>query len=424
MTPKPINEEQLLAFIEGELTDDEAGHLRRSIEQRDPALASRLDAMAGDRAALRELPAVDPPADFLAEIEPMIARPMLMDSQAAPPGAVRRARHRRHRHMQFLQAAAAAAIVIGLSIGVLFAVDAIGIFHSTSQSTVASSGSAATPAGADNTADAEDSVLDAAAPADGELHHMLPSPARMTSPAHQRAGTDDPSSSPTPTPNPAPDGVAPSLVHADFALVLSADDRQAAEASLIAALNVRSEVRSTHTALVRNLTVDELRGIEQRWMARRAAAGNPVRVPRTADVDGGDAQALNSTGDRLRVPRTLLNENADELVRAGLVAGNRELMPPYSRQIELSRSGAAYTVAVPLAELQSMLERLNSADIRSAALRAFDVQPLSSGNQAAALDDAGWPRQLRRIRATIAELQRDNPDAVLLLPIVVERALE
>ena len=109
-----FSESDLLAFIEGELS----ARNRRAFVSRlesDVQLRGRVEQMCEQRAALRELPEPALPADFLAALEPQLARPVLMSAQ---PGAYRRRHQRSTRRRQLVRACVAAVLLAALFGGV------------------------------------------------------------------------------------------------------------------------------------------------------------------------------------------------------------------------------------------------------------------------------------------------------------------
>ena len=97
-----FDESDLLALIEGELDPAEASTLWRRIGE-DPHARGVIEAMQRDRQLLQSLGEPPMPVDLLVELEPRLARPMLM----GPTGDDLRRRHRRKRRRYGPIAAAA-----------------------------------------------------------------------------------------------------------------------------------------------------------------------------------------------------------------------------------------------------------------------------------------------------------------------------
>ncbi len=110
-----FEESDLLALIEGELGPEDAKALWGRISE-DPHARGVIQAMRRDRELLQALGEPPVPVDLLAELEPRLARPMLM----APTGEDLRRRHRRRRR-RYGPIAAAAGIALMLFAGVYWA---------------------------------------------------------------------------------------------------------------------------------------------------------------------------------------------------------------------------------------------------------------------------------------------------------------
>ena len=86
-----FDEAQLLALIEDELDPRDAQALRERLAD-EPRVLRAIEAMRRDRTALKTTHEPELPGDLLADLEPMMARPMLM-----PEADWRRQRRRRVR---------------------------------------------------------------------------------------------------------------------------------------------------------------------------------------------------------------------------------------------------------------------------------------------------------------------------------------
>lgn len=432
-----IDEQQLIELIEGELAGADAEKLRAQLISQDAALAAKVAAMQHDRQALRSLPPVDPPIDFLAELEPMIARPMLMDdvpgAASAPiivtkPGTARRAAHRQQRRAQLLPAAIAAGIVIVLSGGLWYTLTQIGVFNSEHSIATNTNGDASSESRLTaNSSTAGNSSNTVAASqieitnmlASGELHHKLPPlddmqsvAALPTRVALAEVDADLPEFSLN---NP------PQFVLADFELVIRTgrdDDPQNVLARAIEPLAGRA-------AVVRNLTTANLKIIESAWLASRAESGN-ASEPARASMNNTKPQ---TGGDPIKSGRRalpalnadMLRDSADKLIESGLVAGEPALMPLYSTQIELSEAGSVYTIVLPARDLQVMLERLAAVRGVDSAMLTMRADPNAAAKTSAA-NAARWVSDLSRVQQSWEKLASEQPDAVVVLPIVIGAA--
>ena len=72
-----FSEADLLALIEGELAPKQAARLRQRLAG-DPQMAALVQRLQDDRQMLRTMDEPPLPADLITELEPMLARPMLM----------------------------------------------------------------------------------------------------------------------------------------------------------------------------------------------------------------------------------------------------------------------------------------------------------------------------------------------------------
>jgi len=86
---------ELIDLIEGELDAPAARALSARLA-RDPAARATVETIMRDRAVLRSLGHPELPAGLLARLEPLLARPMLIESHAQPaPRAARPGEFRR-----------------------------------------------------------------------------------------------------------------------------------------------------------------------------------------------------------------------------------------------------------------------------------------------------------------------------------------
>ena len=73
------DELELLALIEGDLDARQAAALRKRLAN-EPRAQAMIERMREDRAVLRAMGSPELPADFVARLEPLLARPMLIES--------------------------------------------------------------------------------------------------------------------------------------------------------------------------------------------------------------------------------------------------------------------------------------------------------------------------------------------------------
>ena len=107
------DESELLAFVEGELDEPAAERLRQRLSA-EPGALEVIERMREDRAVLCATPDPTLPQDILAELEPLMARPMLMPSAADLRRRHRRGLRRSRRWMVPVAAGIALALLAGI----------------------------------------------------------------------------------------------------------------------------------------------------------------------------------------------------------------------------------------------------------------------------------------------------------------------
>ncbi len=86
--PDNYDENLILGYIEGDLSPQDARAFAETLRQ-DPALRRLVTQMSQDRAALRDLPEVEPPAGIMERVSEHLERSMLLDSRGNEPPASR-----------------------------------------------------------------------------------------------------------------------------------------------------------------------------------------------------------------------------------------------------------------------------------------------------------------------------------------------
>jgi hypothetical protein len=169
----------------------------------------------------------------------------------------------------------------------------------------------------------------------------------------------------------------------------------------------------------------------EEYLVNAPAGSLPEPLRAALDPDG----PMVSVKDRPHVRRSLANglraarANEDEPSRqkwSRRLLGSEAFAPDYERQLDFSSRGAVLTASVPIARLDTLLDTLFVESAGSMVLRVFDegsagVEP---GSPADTSDTAlqRWLRDLNAIREEVNELRRTNPDAQVLVPVVVEPA--
>ncbi|HWB19373.1 MAG TPA: hypothetical protein VG711_03665, partial [Phycisphaerales bacterium] len=116
---KSFHENELLELVEGTLDPARANAMRAKLAS-EPSLVHLVEGMTADREALRSTPEPVLPMDFVNEMGPRLARPMLMEPvHAMKPGHFRRQQRRLVRLRLWKRAAVAAGIVLVMGVSVV-----------------------------------------------------------------------------------------------------------------------------------------------------------------------------------------------------------------------------------------------------------------------------------------------------------------
>ncbi len=431
-----FDEFELLALIEGELSDADAAGLRGRLAT-DPRLLASVDELITHRQATRSLQTPALPCDFVAELEPMLVRSMLVETSPGTsngqyvPGQARRAKRSALTHPGVIRYATAAGLVIAATAGLWAAGAGLGLLGGSANSGgehIADSGSVnpaipdentlASRAGANETsallwADDDD--------ASSQIHHELTLDTLLAS-----AGSSSSSSSGTTPPKLA--ALTPTRIAADFALLLENDQTDRAEMAMIASL----QPRETSTALVRNFSFEDATALETQWHATRRNEPR-LRRPATASLGSPEAtrvaekffrELASRATSQLRTLRAS-SSDANATQKDGVLAGSQDLAADTTQQLRYSSAGATHTMSVPVRDLGSVLMNLTDADIDSQAMLTM-FQPMNilddpiETKRASDLNSAERIRRMLEVRAALDALLASDPNAIVLLPIVVQ----
>jgi anti-sigma factor RsiW len=371
----PITESILIDYLEGDLAPAAA----QAFEQRlkgDPRAAALVARLRADRDALAGTPAPELPRDFVAELETMISRPMLIESHR--PGEYRRqqqqVRARARSRLVVRRLAQAAGIVLLVGIGWMAAVlvtrfdlipDNRLVILPSSPFEAAAGESAESivqtdrnqRAGSVQSAGLGDATF---IPAPESLvHHRWPEPLPSMAAGDGTMVSGGTMSAPA------------EPIAFEVAMVMTGDVG-VSEALLVAHVN-RTTIGDS---LVRNVVIDD---------TQMASA-----QPGPLDARGGGA-GTSST-----------------------LAGNRSIGPNGAAQIKWSDAGATLTITLPARELAAFIESMSSAAPAGVGWRALVGEGASKSDPLVQFGAAATARaQLRDI------LKRD-PSAWVMLPVVVE----
>ena len=427
-----FDESDLLALIEGELGPEEAKVLWRRISE-DPHARGVIQAMQRDRELLQSLGEPAVPVDLLAELEPRLARPMLM----GPTAEDLRRRHRRRRR-RFGPIAAAAGIALTLFAGVYWAAVS-GLLSSTGPEPADQFAMATDPAPAstDVSSSGGDVWLTPRPPVANQsgpvpppgssIHHRGP----LDVPFGDAVADADDEAAPAriagrsrrPSPNESGDGKV-QLLAADFAIVLRFADAQDAQRIL---QNVAQRFPN-RSAVVRNFSFAEAQRLAEAWL-----------VTARADIRPGEIEARFDTARSSRLDRkpqshsdlTLVASRAQSQLakreqrrptetdhRSEHLYGPKALAPSFEQQLDFSRRGADYTIAIPASQLRAALAQMQIIEAQTTTLRMLRLDEASAEAQGSL--DAFALVDYARARDAAGRLVQQSPEAVILLPVIVQ----
>ncbi len=387
--PSHFDEADLLGLIEDSLTAEQASQLRDRLGD-DPRLLAVIDAMRRDRNLLRSLDSPVVPADLLDELEPILARPMLI----TPTANELRRRHQRGTG-QWRKVAVAAGLAI-VCIGGVWAMAAgllgRGAGDPSSPNLLAQRDPGvtdrvppSTPIRPPGPPTNEAAKATPWPPLDQPIHHGVPLDVPVTQVA--KSGPVESSRSIQ----------ARDLVSAGFAVVL-----QPGEVDL-------GQILATvdgPTALVANFSFTE--AMELSEDLRLADGAGAPRQTRAIPFDDLARDAVEELDRRERRARARAMRSGRPLF------GSRELAAPLERQLEFSSYGAAFTISVPADRLAQLLEALQSDE----SLPTFLIAVGQDGQDVA--DELTMLERLSAARDRALEAAGEGEDAVILLPVIIE----
>ncbi|MDY7109044.1 MAG: hypothetical protein SYC29_10455 [Planctomycetota bacterium] len=444
-----VSESELLAYVEGELDAMQVQQIRERLAGEEHVLAA-LERLREDRKLLRTAGEPVPPIDFLTELEPQLARPMLME--APPPGAYRRRHRRRRRMARLTRLGLAAAVLMMVSGAVWMAISVAGprmrgeaADRLRAQDDQASTAvdEQALAAGDSAAASEPPAGADAWPPSGTAILHERPLPPGPGFDLAMSGGDESPADD---LPSPfGGDGAGAdvTLVSADFALIVPAEDLASGERLLEEALtSLAADAPAPHeapVALVRNFTEAEARGLIARYFDPVPGEAN---VPERYAEAGNDSERTffedpvrrRRWVDRmLRELRARHQEEADEILLSARLLGPDALAASYERQLSFSGRGATHTITIPASSLPAMLTRLYELRGAATRLRALPTEKQAMRLRAEARrerdGDAGslrqWAADHRRIREFLSHLRaQQEGEACVLLPVVLQTPVE
>jgi len=208
------------------------------------------------------------------------------------------------------------------------------------------------------------------------------------------------------------------------------EDEQAdrAETAMIASL----QPREASAALVRNFSYDDATALEAQWHATRR---NEPRLQRPATASLGSREASREAEKFFRELasratsqlRTLRARNSDGVTtpKDAVLLGSQDLAADTTQQLRYSSAGATHTMSVPVRDLGSVLMDLTDADLDSQAMLAM-FKPMNilddpiETKRGSEMTSAERIRQLLEVRTALDALLASDPNAIVLLPVVVQ----
>ena len=444
-----LSESELLAYVEGELDASQVRRFRERLAGEGHILAA-LDRMREDRKLLRSAGEPVPPIDFLTELEPQLARPMLMGQ---PPGAYRR-RHRRQRSTARLARWALAAVVLLAVSGAVWIAMTLGgsrLFGGAETELRAQGDAMSTEDGARAVVGDRTPPLHLADGDEGDwpppgtvIVHERPLPAGPGSAVAMSAGAAQTPGEAPPPPAGLGAGSDITIVSAEFAVILPAADLASGERLLGEAVQALAATApgpaEAPVALVRNFTEAEARVLIARYYD--PMPGDPSAPDRIAGMDDArnDRPSWDDRARQRRWVSRMLRElrarhqaEDEEALFSTQLLGRDDLAASYERQLSFSGRGATHTITIPAASLPGMLTRLYQADGASTTLRllppedeAVRVRPDARAERARGASPLHqWVDAHRRIRQFMTQLRDEqHRDAYVLLPVVIETQAE
>ena len=422
------SESDLLDLIEGELDGRSAPELRARLAG-DPQASAAIEAMRSDRAALRSLEEPAVPTDFLARLEPILARPMLIDPvliepqqpRATKPGEFRRQQKRLTRRIRWGRLAAAAIVLLTVIAGVWAALNGIDISNrGKNRGLIAQNDRQLEP------------PVELVPPLSGTIHHHRPAEGSVEQLASANANGGHRQPAPTQS---VLSAAAAVKVPASFVLVVRSADLKHTEDCLQRA----AQTFGQSSALVRNFSFDEAQRLAQG--VRMTPPGNAEDQP-TVVADGRTRwktpAELKALADRVR---QYMNQSkstsaaiatapaVDDSLASAQLSGDPSFAPTLEQQLDFSSRGATYTIAIPANRISEFVERVSIVEGQATALRllpgrdALPSAPSKSSNDAWQ-PVALWLTEGPQVRQAVEQLQRSRADSVVLLPVMIQADMD
>ena len=98
--------------------------------------------------------------------------------------------------------------------------------------------------------------------------------------------------------------------------------------------------------------------------------------------------------------------------------GPKALAPSFEQQLDFSRRGADYTIAIPASQLRAVLAQMQIIEAQTTTLRMLRLDEASAEAQPSA--DAFALVDYAQARDAAGRLVQQSPEAVILLPVIVQ----
>ena len=386
-----FDEIQILALIEGELSPRNENRLLAKLES-NPQVREQVMQMRRDRSELRDIPKIDLPRDFLIDLEPLLARPMLMDpTPARKPGEYRR-RHQRANQRPPVRRYAAAAMILLTLTGGIWAV---------------SSGQAG------RGMNALQALL-------FDQEEMLPDRLQVEDPVNPRFAIEDEWT--------IEDGILhhyrpqsvtlPTLASADEAANAMLNNRP--NQKIIATVAI--VVKSNDAAYFEQLMSDILPRFDTSVALVRNFSSVVRETERNVNPNPRNAKASGKQRSIDRRETSELNEflRPDyKPLRDGQALGRRDFIPSRDQQVSIDVMGASHTLCIKSIMVNELLGQVATLPHLATQLRVIDdagstrLDLIHRSNAQSLVD-------LRKVREAMAGLANHGDDAVVMIPVIFQ----
>lgn len=407
-----IDESELLGWIEGELPPDRAAAVRVMLAA-SPAALAYAERLRRDRAVMQSIGEAPLPVDLVGELEPLLAKPMLLETGAAfaSPGTYR-ARHRRAGIRRASRMLLAAGFTLAISAGLIGYAMRSGLLTTT----VDDPGGGAIARNDETPHTGTGVILPPPAPEDrlasGDVHHWDALPDFSLA---ARGGSTPP---------------APGAVHSDATFPLSSGARAVESRFALVIANTRERQQVIDrmkemvaevgdAALVRNFTYDEA---AKAWNEMVASARLADRERWRAAMSRRSAEGQFDPGLKRDIRHVAQHVN---ITLGEHLAGRTDLAAPPDEQLRLVDAGASMALTLPATDLIDFLAEIDRAFGRSVMLQPVGA-PSGSAQGSAASPPASsstpvdeWTRW-RQWREAIDAFQRQiaaDESLMIVLPV-------